>query len=471
MVKAGEYKFNKADNARWSARARWSKTAEGRAWTKRWRAVRSIGALKRNDPGQAGTRAVERLSVEALVFAAQNPDHSEAGRALAREALVGRVGGEEADRRIRDFFAALAPPGFIHADDFADGRDPFFEGWSKTLRQAARVSITLVLLAVALIWSSKLADERSFRRALAAQAITASEHQAALQDPSNPFESDPSAATLLRQRPDVAIHFTWLNSTLRNAANAVFIILILVLVLRVMAQSLHPNPARLLLLRRFNDRSVDRALSRFSRRELSPGGTVFTLADRHFKRGAVPVLLSWSMLFFPQVLLVRVILAPLRLLNRAGGGPVRIWATRDFAQFTLRLSRIYAFNSEAEQTSRKAIMVRTSDAWWQHVVLLLVHSCDAIVVDVTEVAAGTVWELETLLREQAQDAVVFVSRIEEVAEARAKLAAHGFAGAALHPYDQHGKPADEAAFRAAIRAAILNQLGQRNKIAENELRA
>ena len=104
------------------------------------RDMRTVRALREAapDPG-----AAERLSDRALYAAVENPDHSEAGRAAAAEALRARG---LAPQRWR-----LAAPGFVRAQDLANGERAFF-GWGRALRRAlaAIAALSFVALMVSL---------------------------------------------------------------------------------------------------------------------------------------------------------------------------------------------------------------------------------------------------------------------------------------------------------------------------------
>lgn len=108
---------------------------DAKNWRKRLGLMRTALALKAERPdGRRLGEAVDRARTEALQAAAQNPDHSEAGRAAALNAL-----------KLRE--VALIPwrltvPGFIDSKDLGRGLSLFF-GWGRALR------VAFALLAVA----------------------------------------------------------------------------------------------------------------------------------------------------------------------------------------------------------------------------------------------------------------------------------------------------------------------------------
>jgi len=440
----------------------------GEGFAERLKAVRTIGALRREDPGAGAERALARLDEDALAFAAQNPEHSEAGRAAARAALAARLGEAEADARIQRFIDALPPASFLRAADLAAGDSTFFGAgrwFRRVLGWAANIALIVVLVTM---FASPPAEDRGFADAVAAGIMTQAEVDEANRQPSDEERAaDPNGQSTsvnvkreaLRERyPQSAPLFETHRQLSAAGGNAMMWALILFPALTI-AIGLRQRPARVLLLRRFNDKAVDAAIAKLSRARLQPYGHVLTLADRYFKRSWLALAFSWFS-FNPFLLAWRLINIPIgiviRIFDRSRAGPIMIWSARDFRNFVRRLTDRYGLNLEVARTRRNAVMVRTSDAWWQHVVVLLMHASDAIVVDVTEVAAGTAWELETMLHEDVESRIVFIARADERADGEASLAAHGFSGAPLHTYERNGRPTDPAAFRAAMRAALQN---------------
>jgi hypothetical protein len=186
----------------------------------------------------------------------------------------------------------------------------------------------------------------------------------------------------------------------------------------VLGRLLRSRPARVLLLRKFNNAEVDYRLRRFAKRYLSPLGHVYTLADKHFRR---PVFDIWPLLLYlsPTVWAPIMVLAPWDLIRgklngSSAGGRIRIWSARHFRQFAERVAERVASNAQVMASRRRTITVRTSDAWWQHVVKLLMLSADMIVVDLSDVAEGTEWELDRLSELGLLERTVFVARDDAV---------------------------------------------------------
>lgn len=125
--------------------------------------MRTLGPLRQSAPARD---AVERLSDRALRAAIFNPDHSEAARAVAAEALRAR--------RI-----TLAPwrasvRGFLRQQDLADPRRSFF-GWRWRQRSVAMAltrfsALALVVAAASAGLGGPIADAR-FEMAMAAGVV------------------------------------------------------------------------------------------------------------------------------------------------------------------------------------------------------------------------------------------------------------------------------------------------------------
>lgn len=442
----------------------------GEGFRERLEAVRTLGPLRREAPPNGIERRLAGMSEDALAFAAQNPEHSEAGRAAARAALVEKIGAEAADQRIAGFIDALPPNGWITPAHLADGDSPFF-GSAALLRRVLgwAANIALIVLVITM-FASPVAEDDAFARAVAAGIMTQAEvDEAARQPNEGERAADPNGATTgvnpkkdaLRARYPQAAPLFERHRQLGEAGGTAMLWALILFPAYTIALGLRQRPARLLLLRRFNDKTVDNAIAKLSRTSLKPYGHVLTLADRYFKRSWLALAFSWFS-FNPFLLMWRLINIPIgiviRIFDRSRAGPIMIWSARDFRNFVKRLTDRYGLNLEVARTRRNAVMVRTSDVWWQNVVLLLMHASDVIVVDVTEVASGTAWELETMLHERVEERIVFIARIDEEADARASLAAHGFPNAQLFTYSRAGRPTDQRAFRAEVSAAMQRKL-------------
>ena len=372
-------------------------------WRKRLRNMRTLAGLKRED---ADASALDGLDADELRAAADNPDHSEAGRALAASrAPAGRW--------------RLAVPGFINARDLARGQKLFF-GWGRVLRKWSGLAFYLVLLAILVA------------------AFVGTNTQV---DPSTLPISSPSEEIDL----DTVYGFVGLAA-------------LLPLLIWFIASALRRKPARVLLLRKFNVRALSEPLERAISNEFRPFGHIASLSDKFIRRDyfgwvstAVlslgnPLALAWFVIGAP----IRFVY---RLFDRSGMGPAVVLNARDYRNLARRLRDRIGLNLQVAFTSKEAFLVRTSDAWWRQVIRLFFDSSDVILVDLTKVTDGTAWELDTIRDENLAARCVFIALWGRLEEAQAALAARGLTNA-CHAYAPDGHMVDRHRFRAAMLGAM-----------------
>lgn len=384
---------------------------DGGDWRMQLRDMRTVAALRAQMPSQD---AVARLSDRALRAAAHNPDHSD----FARAAAVGEL-------RARNLSLdpwRIVVPGFIKPADIARHGERLFFGWGRAVRvwsgRALFVILAGMFIAVALSPNREpLTTETRFWIDFAGMR----------------FDSD-----------DV---FAALGLSILSLIGIWFF-----------ASALRRKPARVLLLRKFNQRALSVPLERMIARELRPYGHVASLSDRHIKRDAFGWLSMAALsLTNPIAAIWFVIGSPIRfvyrLFDRSGMGPAVVLNARDYRNLAWRLRDRIGLNTQVALTSKEAFLVRTSDAWWQMAVRLLMESSDALVVDISQVTAGTAWELDLIGAENAAAHCVFVSLWGRAEEARAELARRGIANPCFH-YAPDGEMQHRAQFRAALLDAM-----------------
>jgi hypothetical protein len=447
--------------------------ARRQAFKDRIAALQTVPVLKRPDVKEVAK--LTDLSDAALAFAAQNPDHSDAGRDAARAALEARLGRDKAATLVDHVIDQAPPESYLTPADIAKN-DGVFWGLGRWLRRVMGWAATLsAIVYVGGVFLLPGVLEHELKAAVAAGLVSQAEYVEAVRAPGleeKPPPGETSAPTTsaklqkLAARPGVSAYtpaFSAIDYASAEAAGYAIALFPLWSILIGWRQ----KPARILLLRRFNDKSIGESVTKFSRRWLTPYGHVYSLADKVMKRNWLGVLFSWFS-FNPLLLFWRLANIPFaffrRLTNRAVAGPIMIWSGTDYRNFAARLIDRWGLNLEMQRTQRRAILVRTSDAWWRQVVLMLMHGADAIVVDVTDVASGTVWELQTMLAERVSERVVFVAREDKIEDARADLRAHGFADRAadIFAYRQNGALLESKGFRAGMRAAIAARLAAVN---------
>jgi hypothetical protein len=399
----------------------------GGDWRVQARDMRTVPALRAAAPP---AEAAERLSDRALSAAAQNPDHSEAGRRAAAEAARAR-------------HVAITPwrlkvPGFIRPSDLAKGQRLFF-GWGRRVRVwsgFAVLAMFAALLALA-AWQIGVDEARIAE-------VTAQMDRCVSAGQCTPQEAAAQIAALPEVTPPAAIPLA--------------ILWMLALIVWALATVLRRKPARVLLLRKFNKRALSEPLSRMLAQELRPYGHIATLSDKHIRRdafgwvgGAIlslsnPLAFAWFVLGLP----VRFVW---RLFDRSGMGPAVVLTARDYRNLARRLRDRLGLNAQVALVSKEAFMVRTSDAWWRMTVQLLMDSSDVIVVDLSHVTAGTAWELDVIQAANVVPRCVFVALWGKLEEAEAELRARGVT-APVHHYAPDGEIQRRPAFRSAMLAAM-----------------
>lgn len=370
----------------------------GGGWRMELREMRTRAALRQASPPEDELR---RLSDRALRAAIHNPDHSDAGRAAAEAELRARSASAERWR--------IVVPGFIKPKDLARRGQKLFFGWGRAVRMWSGWGVYLCLLAIlALVVSTELG--------------VLSEAQA--------------------------------ESISINIGMGVLGLLIVWLV----SSALRRHPARVLLLRKFNERHLAEPLERMIAHELRPYGHTASLSDKYIRRDyfgwvqmallslSNPLAAAWFVIGLP----IRFVW---RLVDRSAMGPAVVMSARDYRNLARRLRDRIGLNLQVALVSKEAFLVRTSDAWWRMVVKLLFDSADVIVVDLSQVAEGTAWELDLLRAENALPRCVFVSLWGKLDEAEAALAARGIAAPVFH-YAPDGEIQRRTPFRSAMLGAM-----------------
>jgi hypothetical protein len=435
-------------------------------WTARVRRMRTRQFLKGSSPlDRRDIDRLDRLDRDELAAASINPDHSDAGRAAALELLKRRGGRQEE--------VAINVPGFVKPASVEDLAQLFLgrgrsvrviSGWSAMLIAAAGfVAIILQLnwqddalqqgVSAGLITQTEWADRS--RKLTEAELVAADPGQL------ETFKSETRLENLLI--PRVAE-----TQAGRKAAAAQSVGYLLVglwvaaFAVWFLASLFRSQPARVLVLRKFNDRKLAQSMEALIQTELRPFGHVITLSDKHFRRSMWEMLGHMIPSNFLHLFLI-VLWVPWRLVrrqfNRAKNGPARVWSARDFRNLARRLRERTGLNFEMFWTSKEVIMVRTSDAWWREVIAMLITSADVVVADLSNVTSGTQWELERLQALDLYSHAVLVARSDRAGEAEAVRAGYpGAAGRTLHLYRSGGDMQDQNAFRADILQAIATSV-------------
>ena len=449
---------------------------------KLWRTLEALRSARPDANDSAS--ALAPLAPEARAIAAQNPDHSDAGRLLAA--------GGAAPADLSDLVGVA--PGWVAPRDLERGPRLFF-GLHWHIRRLLPIPMWILFVAVFVV-GTQIDDltRQALQRAVSQNIVSQAEFDKATGND----EGASDFRKALLARPAMAPLLTGLaepnaiETALSNALLALFVAWSLLILFR-------RKTARILLLRRFNDQLIERRLRAFVTRTLAPYGHVYALADRYFKLTPFGRIMTFN----PAGYVLRALMGIWELLRghwnpltvaAPGSTMQRVSSARQFTRFCMRLNDRVNANGLTMTNKRRSIIVRTSDAWWRHVVLVLMRSSDAIVMDLSDAGAGSDWEIETLQRLGLLARTVFVARQDattldakvldwlangsnrkllDPASFRWPESAEALAGAALTRHDlrdlqvfrfnRSGVPIDRDAFNAAFFAAI--SAGVRAKVA------
>ncbi len=177
---------------------------------------------------------------------------------------------------------------------------------------------------------------------------------------------------------------------------------------------------RILLLRPFGEKKMTAALKQFVCRNLGRAGFVFTLSDRNYK----PSRLLW----FLSAVDVATGVVGLYVLGPILRQSFRITSVIKEKRFwkleRLLISNHLNLRGWSFLSGGQAFNIRCTDSWWQPCILMLMHSCEIIVVDLSKVGAGTAWELAQLRERGVLLKCVFIINEDSRPELPAILEKH-----------------------------------------------
>jgi hypothetical protein len=182
---------------------------------------------------------------------------------------------------------------------------------------------------------------------------------------------------------------------------------------------------RVLLLRPFGERKMSRQLRKLLVRSFGRVGHVYMLSDRNYRPIFLVSLVSslLSRVSLELRLITLFVLTPLLAFKHT----IRISTVKDGRGY-LKLNSFMLMrfkpNLLALLSMGQTFNIRCTDDWWQTVVLSLMYSSDVIVVDVSSVKGGIVWELDQIKKLGLASRSIFVAGESHIAAAKAYLAQH-----------------------------------------------
>jgi hypothetical protein len=228
-------------------------------------------------------------------------------------------------------------------------------------------------------------------------------------------------------------------------------VLLLMFTLVVSGLLFKPFALRILLLRPFGERRMTASLKRFVRKNLGTLGYVYTLSDRSY-RPANPILI-YTLMAFSEVFVLMLnvaLLTSFRIATVRNGGSFRKLET-----FLAR--KRYTASALAFQSGGQAFNVRSTDPWWKICILMLMSSCEVIVVDLSRVKAGTTWELDHLYAAGIESKCLFIVSEDKLPELNVVLKEHFGANSSpsVFTYHANGELLEPERFRAALEEVAL----------------
>jgi hypothetical protein len=396
--------------------------------------------------------AAATLTDEALLVAASLPDHSEAARALLTQ--------EMNKRQLSGDPPAPIVPSFFSSDD-KENLDKIVFGITAKIRIAAQGIgfIVFAFIIVLIVWNL-IVGEQQVSNALSEGRISADEAE------------EYSGGAYDQTPPALRNDATTKEIVAREQIGIVAATLLIPCGLVIFSASwFRRKPVRVLLLRRFNNRRLGKVYSKLAKTELFPFGHVIALSDHHLKRGfriSGAFLAAASPAHLAFIIIGAPILFLLRLSDRTRWGPAYVANARDYRLLAKRLHDRMELNLQTTFSSY-AYLVRSTDTWWKEIIRLFMESADAIVLDVSEISAGTAWEIDLINRYQLWNRVVIVSNSDYSATAEAavqKLVPKNTSQRPILYYNVTGSMISREEFRSqmigALRASITEKKNQPN---------
>lgn len=421
-------------------------------WRKTVNLYRRNRRFARQHPNAAKiATAAATLTDEALVVAASLPDHSETARSFLTQ--------EMNNRQLSGDPPAPIVPSFFGAED-KEHLDKIIFGVTARIRSVAQGLGFLVFafIIVIIVWNL-IVGEQQVSNALSEGRVSASE---AKQYPGGAYDKTPPAL-----RNDATTREIAAREQIGIGAAALLIPCGLIF---FSASWFRRKPVRVLLLRRFNNKQLGKVYPKLAKMELFPFGHVIALSDLHLKRGfriSGAFLAAASPAHLALIIIAAPILFLLRLTDRTRWGPANVANARDYRLLAKRLHDRMELNLQTTFSSY-AYLVRSTDAWWKEIIRLFMQSADVIVLDVSEISAGTAWEIDSINRHQLWNRVVIVANSDYAATAEAEVQNLGVKdnlSPAIHYYNLTGSMISRAEFRSemigALRASISEKKDQK----------
>lgn len=207
------------------------------------------------------------------------------------------------------------------------------------------------------------------------------------------------------------------------------------------------TPTRILLLRPFDQRSMTRTLKRIVLRHVGSFGHVYTLSDIHYRPN--PFIRLGDMIATGVRYAIAVLLRP----------SIRVATVKNARTYLALAGRLEGGLKPAFRhfiSGGQAYNIKSTDRWWQWCIDLLMHSSNAVVMDISRVSTGSAWEIEHIDVRDTLSRTIFIA--QEAHEKHGSEALQRLLGDAQLPpiflYTEAGEFKKPEAFRQALTAKL-----------------
>lgn len=208
---------------------------------------------------------------------------------------------------------------------------------------------------------------------------------------------------------------------------------------------------RILLLRPFDEKQLAYALKRFVVKQLGRTGLVFTLADRNYKPNLIARIAELFQ-FGPGLILYLIVayvfgpaLHNSRRIARVTG-KFKFRALADSLRQNIRMNYWSLLSGDA------GFNIRSANDWWQRCVHLLMNSCEIVVIDLSNVKEGMIWEINQLQAKGILEKCLFIVNEANAAHANVSVRQHFHSDKMpmVHVYSAAGRMKDRTFFEQQL---------------------
>jgi hypothetical protein len=376
-------------------------------------------------PKAIARRKLAGLATDELFWAYRLPDHTAFAREEALATLINRgFARDEVQRWLPTADTFMVP----NADRAADAQTLRER---RALRRWMYWSVrplflsAIVLMFFALNHEDKM-NQEAVNRAIAERRLDGSAYRQA---------ASQTGIDQLNRELVKRLSLTTRASPFWDGAQAVALSAIALTFFGILLQ---PPLTRVLVLRPFRRRHRARAISRLLDREARFYGSLITLSDQYLRESRVTTVLQFVFSVAGNLGLLI-----LGLAFRMPRSPLNVRSERRFRSLKKLLLRRWRNRALWTMSGGRALVVRTTDEWWQDVVRVLIHSCEIIILDVSEPGPGLDWEINTLRRLGLTGKTIVMAEMGTPASDAAEV----------HRYDASGTLVDAMRFQEALAIA------------------